>query len=353
MNTKTQKIDFKALKERITMSEILLWYGLFDHFKDDGKGGYKGPCPFKNNDQTGTSFRIAPEGRAWFNHDKDLRLMPSHPITKEKVRGGNVLDFVMIKDGLGLAQAGRKIVELEIASKTSSAASAAKEESAAVEITQAETPDSKRVIPERHLTFTEKGYKLLNLEPEHDQVLALGLELETAEAFGLGYSKTGIMKGRVAFPIRNISGEVVAYGGLKQTEDSSSDWIYPNDFYPELEVSGLQHFSYRQKQVGEPQINLVIISFDLLEQARCAFGLGGDSNLSVAILSERLSLQQIRLLTDFQHQSVNTGDDEFGYEGQYLIRVKKPEGKSLYPQVVKDLLSFLPNLNFTKIVQYE
>ncbi len=49
-----------------------------------------------------------------------------------------------------------------------------------------------------------------------------GLTPETVNVFGVGYCPRGLMRGRVAIPIRNERGELVAYAGRAVTEDQGS-----------------------------------------------------------------------------------------------------------------------------------
>ena len=50
-------------------------------------------------------------------------------------------------------------------------------------------------------------------------VFAIGLSTEAAEALGVGYSPKGKMKGRVAFPVRAPSGELLGYFGVNLEAD--------------------------------------------------------------------------------------------------------------------------------------
>jgi DNA primase len=54
---------------------------------------------------------------------------------------------------------------------------------------------------------------------EHESVQALGLDEKTAEALGIGYAKKGIMRGRVAIPLRRHDGTLVGYCGYAPSSD--------------------------------------------------------------------------------------------------------------------------------------
>jgi DNA primase len=48
---------------------------------------------------------------------------------------------------------------------------------------------------------------------EHEAVQALGIDPEIAKALGIGYAKKGIMRGRVAIPLRTPAGILAGYCG--------------------------------------------------------------------------------------------------------------------------------------------
>lgn len=52
------------------------------------------------------------------------------------------------------------------------------------------------------------------LDPGHPDVQALGIPVDVATELGIGYSKKGIMRGRVVFPMRHEDGSVLGYAGF-------------------------------------------------------------------------------------------------------------------------------------------
>jgi len=54
------------------------------------------------------------------------------------------------------------------------------------------------------------------LEPEHDAVIAAGLDEETARFIGAGYAGKGVLRGTVAIPIRDESGTLLGYIGVHE-----------------------------------------------------------------------------------------------------------------------------------------
>jgi DNA primase len=69
----------------------------------------------------------------------------------------------------------------------------------------------------------EKGFRPLDyLQPQHEAVQGLGISKETAEAFGAGYAPKGILRGRLAIPIHDRDGTLLAYCGRTVKNESPS-----------------------------------------------------------------------------------------------------------------------------------
>ena len=62
---------------------------------------------------------------------------------------------------------------------------------------------------------SEGGFKALEyLQHDHEAVLALGFEPDDAERLGIGFAPRGILKGKVAIPVRLANGKLAGYVGL-------------------------------------------------------------------------------------------------------------------------------------------
>lgn len=61
------------------------------------------------------------------------------------------------------------------------------------------------------------GFKPLDyLQPDHEAVAALGIEPEDARRIGCGYAPRGILRGKVAWPVRLPDGTLVGYIGVTE-----------------------------------------------------------------------------------------------------------------------------------------
>src|SRR5206468_4409817 len=93
---KSQYVDFKAVKASVSMLQILEHYGLTERFKRSNDS-LSGSCPLHNGDNP-TQFRVSISKNCWncFGQCK---------------RGGNVLDFVALKENVSVREAAIRISE--------------------------------------------------------------------------------------------------------------------------------------------------------------------------------------------------------------------------------------------------
>ena len=95
----------------------------------------------------------------------------------------------------------------------------------------APSPDTAENIP--------FGRELKGLRFEVPLMQDKGISVETCKKFGVGYCTSGLMKGRVVFPIRNVKGEIMAYAGRavkKADEEESGKYRFPPKFNKSLEL---------------------------------------------------------------------------------------------------------------------
>jgi DNA primase len=216
--SKSPFVDFRAVKAAITMEQVLEHYGLMDKFKR-GTDSLNGPCPIHKGSNP-TQFRVSLSKNLW-------------NCFSECKHGGNVLDFIVKMENVSIHAAAMKAIEwfnldpAEMAasddqgeaSETETPASAAKlatktsSTSSMPKVALAPTPESS--VPNAPLKF-----RLDKLERNHPYLLEQrGLTPETIIDFGIGYCSKGMMADRIAIPIHNVKGEVVAYAGRFPVEE--------------------------------------------------------------------------------------------------------------------------------------
>lgn len=202
------RVDFKKLKERVLMPDVLRHLGLWERFSEK-KGAYYGPCPLGDAPGShGQPFKATKDGKAWYCFACK--------------KGGNVLDLVVAYKGSSLRQAGVTLAEWFPEQRSARDG--------------APTPSDQ--AGNAPLTFE------LKLDHEHPFFAEQGITPPVVESFGVGYASRGLMKGTIAFPTHNATGDLVAYAG-RSLEDGS--YRFPDGFERELEVfnihrvTGLSH----------------------------------------------------------------------------------------------------------------
>lgn len=192
-------IDFTALKRQVRIRDVLARYGFLDKLEEKKPGKLVGPCPIHGG-KNGTSFNVDAEKNI-FNCFSNCG-------------GGNVLDLVVKLEECSIREAGVKLADWfgltfersnGTEKKTAKVSEKSEEDAAA-----AHTSRSANKPLERPLT---------RLKHDHPYLFERGLTVETIKAFGVGYCTRGLMRGRIAIPIHNVAGELVAYAG-RAVEDA-------------------------------------------------------------------------------------------------------------------------------------
>jgi len=159
-------VDFNTVKEKVTLLDTVSLLGL--ELTKRGET-YRGQCPVCPN--SSERALVVTPGKGWYCFTGKV--------------GGDQIGLVSHIKGLPAKEAAQFLagdVPKETAPKKSS-----------------------------------EGFKALDyLQPEHDAVVALGFDLETAKALGIGYAPRGVMKGNVAVPLYTHEGKLAGYIGITE-----------------------------------------------------------------------------------------------------------------------------------------
>ena len=203
--SKTKFVDFKAIKAAITMEQLLQHYGILDQFKP-GTDSLNGPCPIHKGSNP-TQFRISTTKNIW-NCFSDCE------------HGGNTLDFIAKMEKCSIHAAALKAIEWfnldpEAMTVNDDKAETAEPKTSAPASKPATRPAmTPKFTPENNVPNVPLKFRLDKLERSHPYLTEQrGLTPETIVDFGIGYCSKGMMADRIAIPIHNVKGEVVAYAG--------------------------------------------------------------------------------------------------------------------------------------------
>ena len=207
--SKTKFVDFRAIKAAITMEQLLQHYGVLDQFKRTGDS-LNGPCPIHKGSNP-TQFRVSTTKNLW-NCFSDCE------------HGGNTLDFITKMEKCSIHAAALKAIEWFNLDPGAMTVSDDKPETAETKTSApASKPAPRPAANEESLGDGGRPqglpnpplkFRLDKLERSHPYLLEQRrLTPETIVDFGIGYCAKGMMADRIAIPIHNVKGEVVAYAG--------------------------------------------------------------------------------------------------------------------------------------------
>jgi DNA primase len=256
---KSTFIDFRAVKREVTMVQVLEHYGLMSRMKQNGDS-ITGSCPIHEGNGN-TAFRVSISKNCW-------------NCFSQCGCGGNVLDFVAKKEKVSLPKAARLLVEwfnLKIESSEGENHSPRQDKS---DSRVRDKKETKRETAKPVEQEDEKGenkpleFVLKNLQPEHPYLIERGLSAETIQTFGLGLCQKGLLAGRIAIPIRNAKGELVAYAGRWPGDTDREKYLFPKGFKKSLELFNLDQAG---KEPADKPLVIVEGFFDcmMLNQHSC------------------------------------------------------------------------------------
>jgi DNA primase len=238
---KTNVLSFKEIKARISLEQVLRFYNLFEGLKLKGKS-HRGPCPFCEA-ADGTPFSVSLEKNCFQCFTCNA--------------SGNILDFVVQWEDVGIREAGQILTRNFVGEKEPHTASKTVEKTTEREpppAKKADPPDDETgertnktldtqtpaTVPPQDETPFENGpltFALKNIDPDHPSVKALGIHEDIVAAFGVGYySGQGMMQNRIVIPVFNTSRQLIAYAGFHPEERT---YTYPPKFRREIELYNL------------------------------------------------------------------------------------------------------------------
>lgn len=334
-------VSFKAVKQAVSMRQVLEHYGLLDTLKRHGADGLTGPCPIHHGANK-TQFRVSLAKNCWNCFGG--------------CEGGNALDFVAAMEGADIRQAALLMAEWFGVGSTAEkpprpdAARRRKtpperEEAAAMPptgVADSATPDetpAEEAGENPPLRFA--GLK--DLDAAHPYLAKKGFSREAVEALGVGYCRKGIMKGRIAIPIHNPKGELVAYAGRLPDDRAlvGERYKYPETFHREWELYNLHRAvrSLRTKERG------LIVTEDFLDVLRLY---EAHYENAVALMGRRLSLRQHeRLLAAtgrhsplllFLEEGAGLADTVLRLAKDFAVQIIPRRPETLTTAEVRDLL---------------
>ncbi len=229
---KNKLVDFRAVREAVTMEHVLSHYGLLDKMKRSGDS-LSGCCPIHKGSNP-TQFRVSLSKNLW-------------NCFSECKHGGNVVDFISRMEDVSAYGAALKAIEWfkldpdRVYAEGEGADEPRSSNEAPARPKSAQPSPVVEVKPEGNAPNPPLKFRLDKLQREHPYLTERGLTLETLVDFGVGFCAKGMMAGRIAIPIHNPDGQVVAYAGrhVGEPPEGTPKYKLPPGFRKSLELFNL------------------------------------------------------------------------------------------------------------------
>ncbi len=299
MSKKNRLVDFRAIRESVTMEAVLKHYGLLDPMKRSGDS-LSGCCPIHKGTNP-TQFRVSVSKNLW-------------NCFSECKHGGNVLDFIARMEDVSAYGAAQKAIEwfqLDPERVYAEGTAGAAPENASNEPAPKAKPDVKAAPtmaakPEGNAPNPPLNFRLDKLHGDHPYLLERGLTPETVASFGVGFCMKGMLAGHIAIPIHNSDGQIVAYAGrhVGDPPEGTPKYKLPPGFRKSLEL-----FNLDRAKRESPELPWVIVEgfFDAMKLHQLGH------RKVVALMGSSLSTAQEELLrrhTDWRSQVLVMLDED-------------------------------------------
>ena len=300
---KSQYVDFKSVKTSVSMERLLQHYGLLDQMKRSGDS-LSGCCPIHGGTNP-TQFRVSISKNCW-NCFSECKC------------GGNVLDFVAKKERISVHAAATKLCEWFQLPMEDKRAEKLEPPRAAPLAPKSPTPTVSKEAPKQNDDTSNPPlkFRLENLDGKHPYLTDRGLTSQTILDFGLGHCAKGMMAGRIAIPINNAEGKVVAYAGrwLGEPPGDTPKYKLPPGFRKSLELFNIDRAS---KESTDKPLVIVEGFFGAMKLWQCGV------RRVVALMGSTLSVAQAELIR--KHTNSHTqvlvmlDEDEAGRAGREAL----------------------------------
>lgn len=228
-----ERVSFWEIKARVPLGEVLRAYQV-DWLRRSGRDPYRGRCPIHRG-----------EGHAAFHANLVRNVFHCFACGA----GGGVLEFVAAMEGCSLHEAALRL-QSRAGCRRSTADPACNGRGA-----ERET----ELVTKKREGNQPLGFSLA-VNSAHPYLAARGIAPPTAHYFGAGYfAGRGLMRGRMAIPIHDEPGRLVAYCG-RALEGGLPRYRFPAGFQKSRVL-----FNYHRAQAtGSPRVIVVEGFFDCM-----------------------------------------------------------------------------------------
>jgi len=251
-------VSFADLKQQVHLEEVLRCYGV-DWLRHSGPQQYRGRCPIHQG-----------QGTEAFHANLTRNVFHCFACGA----GGNVLDFVAQMESCSVREAALRL-------------QAAQGPGVGAVQGARSGPVRRELVTKKREANPPLSFSL-EVDGRHPYLARRGIDPITAGHFGVGYyGGRGVMSRRIAIPIHDHQGRLVAYCG-RALDGAVPRYRFPAGFQKSQEL-----FNYhRARTADEDRVIVVEGFFDCMRVHQAGFP------CVVALMGARLAVAQKNLLTD-------------------------------------------------------
>jgi DNA primase len=210
-------LDFKAIKSRVAIADILARYQV--NLVRVNQTSLKGTCPLPtHSSESKNTFFVNEAKSVWYCHSDSCKKNGNRA-------GGNVIDFVSVMEQCSAYAAAKRIEELFPATNGSGTTRSTVPETKSASAGHQSGVADQDAPPHANQPLT---FVLKDVSPSHPVIQERGISVETAKHFGVGFFPgKGSMAGRIVFPLHE-NGKLVGYAGRTTlpVSDTNPKWFF-------------------------------------------------------------------------------------------------------------------------------
>lgn len=298
-------IDFRIIKQQITIQSVLDLYSI--RLRRVNQNSLRGMCPLPTHTskESSESFSVQTAKNIWACQSS------SCAATRGGKKGGNIIDFVSIKENCSIRDAAVKLRDWFLFSSPRQT----EKESEVIERKPGKTVVQKVTAIAGSDENTPLKFVLQDINPAHPYVRSRGIKEETAKVFGVGFFPgRGSMSGRVVIPINNERGELVAYAG-RSIDTIEPKYKLPAGFQKSAVLFNLNHVLAHARESKSKNDVVIVVEgfFDCMKVFQAGF-----PNV-VALMGASMSEMQETFVCQFARVLLFLDGDDAGRTGAIAI----------------------------------
>jgi DNA primase len=300
-------IDFRIVKERISIQAVLDHYGI--RLRRVNQHALRGACPLPthSSEKTKESFCVDDAKNIW------SCASTSCSAARQGKRGGNILDFVAVKENCSIRDAAEKLHNWFLSAEPAAVSTEKKREP--IKTKTGKLVAEKNQEPDLGEVNQSLSFTLKDVNCAHPYVRSRGIKEATAKYFGVGFFPgRGSMNGRVVIPINNERGELIAYAG-RSIDATEPKYKIPAGFQKSVVLFNLDRVlaHARDQQAGTDLVIVVEGFFDCMKVFQA-----GVPNV-IALMGSSMSDAQETFLCQFMRVILLLDGDDAGRAGAQAI----------------------------------